>query len=105
MNPTDLEFSVVICAYTEDRWDQLCDAVDSVHAQTTPPSRVVVVIDHNPGLLVRARSQFASDVVIENAGVQGLSDARNAGIASQRSATSSRSSTTMQQPIRSGSST
>ena len=48
MNQTDLEFSVVICAYTEDRWGQLREAVGSVHAQTMPPTRVVVVIDHNP---------------------------------------------------------
>jgi len=77
---TDLEFSVVICAYTEARWDQLCAAVDSVHSQTVPASRVVVVVDHNPALFVRARERFAGDVVIENAGVRGLSDARNSGI-------------------------
>ena len=28
--PTQLTVSVVICAYTEDRWDQLVDAVASV---------------------------------------------------------------------------
>lgn len=80
VDSTPLEFSVVICAYTEDRWDQLCAAVESVHAQTRSPSRVVVVIDHNDALLQRSRSQFTGDVVVENAGVQGLSDARNTGI-------------------------
>jgi len=54
--------------------------VDSVHAQTRPPERVVLVIDHNPTLFARARDRFAGDVVVENTGVQGLSDARNTGI-------------------------
>jgi glycosyltransferase involved in cell wall biosynthesis len=71
---------VVICAYTEDRWDQLCAAVDSVHAQTQPPERVVVVIDHNPALFEHAQRRFTGDLVVENQGVQGLSDARNTGI-------------------------
>lgn len=80
MEPRDPEFSVVICAYTEARWDQLCAAVDSVHAQTLPPVRIVVVIDHNDALLARARARFADDIVVENRGTAGLSDARNTGV-------------------------
>ena len=81
MEQARLETSVVVCAYTEDRWDQLVAAVESVHDQTMPPARVVVVIDHNTALFERARERFSDDVVVENAGVRGLSDARNTGIA------------------------
>ena len=46
--------SVVICAYTEARWDQLAEAVASVQAQRLPVEEIVVVIDHHDGLLARA---------------------------------------------------
>ena len=34
---TPLSADVVICAYTEDRWEMLCRAVASVQAQSTLP--------------------------------------------------------------------
>ena len=44
--------SVVICAYTEARWDDLLAAIASVRAQRDHvPLEIVVVIDHNPALL------------------------------------------------------
>jgi glycosyltransferase involved in cell wall biosynthesis len=71
---------VVICAHTEQRWDDLLAAITSVRHQTVAPSRVIVVVDHAPGL--HARLASATDVeVIANAGAQGLSSARNTGIA------------------------
>ena len=78
-----LTVSVVISAYTEERWDVLCDAVASVQAQTRPAQQIIVAIDHNPVMLDRARERWAdgSVVVVENAGARGLSGARNAGIA------------------------
>ncbi|MGE0220852.1 MAG: hypothetical protein AB7S95_34510, partial [Mycolicibacterium sp.] len=43
-----LSLSVVICAYTTRRWDDLCDSVNSALAKDVPaPPQVVVVIDHN----------------------------------------------------------
>jgi len=80
VDSTNRSFSVVICAYTEARWNQLCEAVDSVHDQTKPPVQVVIVIDHNPQLYERSLKRFSADVVVENSGVQGLSDARNTGV-------------------------
>ena len=56
---TDLRLSVIICAYTLDRWDQLVEAVASVHAQSTPAAEVVVVVDHNDELLERAGQTLA----------------------------------------------
>lgn len=63
------------------RWDYLCEAVASVRAQTVPPLETVVVIDHNPGLFAKARSEFLDVTVIANGGVQGASGARNTGVA------------------------
>jgi GT2 family glycosyltransferase len=75
-----LRFSVVICAYTEKRWDDLVDAVTSLGAQTLPPHEVIVVVDHNPDLAARAGRELAGTRIVENTGRQGLSDARNTGL-------------------------
>ncbi len=53
--------TVVICAYTEQRWDQLVQAVASARVQSRPPVEVVVSIDHNVGLLERATAYWAND--------------------------------------------
>src|ERR1700722_5906954 len=52
--------SVVIAAFADDRWNQLCDAIQSVRSQTAPVLEKVVAIDQNPGLLVPARRGFSS---------------------------------------------
>lgn len=74
------EISVVICAYAEKRWDELCAAVNSLQTQTLAPHEVILVIDHNQTLLERARSQFANVVLLENQETRGLAGARNTGI-------------------------
>ena len=38
--------SVVICAYTEKRWDDLAHSVDALANSSNPPEEIVVVIDH-----------------------------------------------------------
>jgi GT2 family glycosyltransferase len=75
-----LSVSVVICAYASARWAALMDAVDSVRSQAPPPEQTIVVIDHNPALLERARQTFADVLVVPNAGRRGLSGARNTGV-------------------------
>ena len=80
MSPDRATVSVIICAYTLDRWEGLGRAVRSVQAQRPPPE-TVVVIDHNPDLLARARSEFSGCQVVENSEGRGLSGARNSGIA------------------------
>ena len=77
----DLRISVVICAYTDRRWEDIVGAVASVHAQTRPPARTILVVDHNPPLLERARAAFPDVLVVPNVGRQGLSGARNSGVA------------------------
>jgi GT2 family glycosyltransferase len=75
--------SVVICVYTEKRWDDIVEAVASVHAQDVTPAEVLVVVDHNPALLDRSKAEFAPQGVrvLPNAGKQGLSGARNTAVA------------------------
>ena len=76
--------SVVIAAYSTERWEYLRDAVDSVLRQTRPALELVVVIDHNPELLARARREFRSATVLPNSGANGASAARNTGVAACR---------------------
>jgi glycosyltransferase involved in cell wall biosynthesis len=73
--------SVVICAYTDRRWGDLAEAVASVRAQTVPAFEVVVSVDHNPALRERVRRHLPDVVVVDNQQRQGLSGARNAGVA------------------------
>jgi glucosyl-dolichyl phosphate glucuronosyltransferase len=76
--------SVVICAYTERRWDELVDAITSVRRQTTPPLEVIVSVDYNPALRNRVAHRLPGVVIAENRQRQGLSGARNAGVALAR---------------------
>jgi GT2 family glycosyltransferase len=76
-----LAASVVICAYTEERWEDLLGAVASALDQTVAAREVVVAIDHNPALLTRAQRELTGAVVIANIGKAGLAGARNSGAA------------------------
>lgn len=89
------KISVVICAYTADRWDSLLKAMDSIRRQTLPPDEVIIIIDHNRDLFERVRShlqgwssgrrmtsgRMTGLTIIENRNQPGLSGARNSGIA------------------------
>jgi glycosyltransferase involved in cell wall biosynthesis len=81
MLETAKSISVIICAYTEERWHDLVKAVDSLHEQIVPPLEIVVVIDHNADLFVRAKEQWSNIIVTESSEARGLSGARNHGIA------------------------
>jgi colanic acid/amylovoran biosynthesis protein len=67
-----------------ERWDGLCQAVASVSAQTVEVLETIVVIDHNPGLLDRARRELPGVVVVPNVRSRGVSGARNSGVAASR---------------------
>lgn len=75
------DVSVVICAYSLDRWSDLVAAVQSGIYQSASPREVIVVVDHNPTLLGLVRSRLPEVVAIENTRPRGLSGARNSGIA------------------------
>ena len=73
--------SVVICTYTDRRWESLLDAIRSMQIQRRRPDQLIVVIDHNEELLRRVRSTFSSDVLVfASTEVTGLSGARNTGV-------------------------
>lgn len=76
----NLSCGVVICAYTLDRWTELCAAVHGVRQQTVPVQQMIVVIDHNRELLERAQAELCDVTVLANNHPQGLSGARNTGI-------------------------
>ena len=81
-HPVD-SLSVVVCAYTTARWDDLCRSVDSVLADDAPRLQVVVVIDHNDELYRCATRRFGADrriSVLPNSATPGLSGARNTGV-------------------------
>jgi glycosyltransferase involved in cell wall biosynthesis len=77
---------VAICSYTEERWDDLLKAVQSVQSQTVPACETVVVVDHSDTLLDRARKELpalAPDTtlqIVPNEGQKGLSGARNSAV-------------------------
>jgi glucosyl-dolichyl phosphate glucuronosyltransferase len=72
--------SVVLCAFTTDRWADIERAIGSLRQQTRRPDEIVLVSDHHPGLLARAAAAFPDVRCVANAGVRGLSDARNTGV-------------------------
>jgi glucosyl-dolichyl phosphate glucuronosyltransferase len=81
MASRSLDISVVICAYTQARWHDLVAAVHSVHGQSMQPQDIIVVVDHNPLLLERVHTEVPHVIAVENQEAQGLSGARNSGIA------------------------
>jgi Glycosyl transferase family 2 len=76
-----LAISVIIAAFSMQRWQNLHGAVSSVSAQTMAPFEVIVVIDHNPALLERALREFKGVKVLANKERRGASGARNTGVA------------------------
>jgi GT2 family glycosyltransferase len=75
--------SVVICAYTTQRWQDTCAAVDSVLAQDCPVDEILLVIDNNDALYARALSWYGTNsipTVLRNTNTRGLSGARNTGM-------------------------
>ncbi|MBJ7339227.1 glycosyltransferase [Mycolicibacterium sp.] len=72
--------AVVICAYTEERWDDTLKAVASVQSQRPAPHELVLVVDHNPQLQARLAEQLPDVRVVANHNERGLSGARNTGV-------------------------
>lgn len=72
--------AVVICCYTEQRWDDTLRAVRSVQTQQPPPRELIVVVDHNPVLQDRLTTALPGVTVVANHNEQGLSGARNTGV-------------------------
>lgn len=74
--------SVIICCYTQERLQDIRDAVASVQQQTRPPEEIILAVDNNPDLYECLQTDFGAPIkVVLNAGVKGLSATRNVGIA------------------------
>jgi len=73
--------SVVICAYTMERWVDLKACVQSVRQQSVKPNEVFVVIDYNESMQRRAHEEIAGDIVqvVPNRYGKGLSGGRHTG--------------------------
>lgn len=84
--PASIDVAVVICAYTEQRWEQTVAAVRSVTEQVPGPSQVLLVIDHCDALAARARRELPTITVLDSDGPPGLSGARNTGLRASRAA-------------------
>lgn len=83
-DPRSVTFSVVICAYTERRWDDVLAAVRSVQQQSLPPLEIILVVDHNPALLERLAGELPEVRVVPNQEARGLSGGKNTGVALAR---------------------
>jgi GT2 family glycosyltransferase len=81
---SDSDVSVVICCYTDERWEDLLAAVESVRRQTATPRDTVVVVDHNPTLFRLVCDAMPDVLTIMSEGVCGLAGARNSGVAATR---------------------
>lgn len=80
MTSAGTTLAVVVCAYSDERREQLEQAIASLEAQSHPVDQIVVVIDHNESLLADMQSAHPQHTVVANAHKQGLSGARNTGI-------------------------
>jgi GT2 family glycosyltransferase len=61
---------VVICTYTDERWDLLRRAVASVQAQSAKPRQILICVDHNDELLERCRAEWGADAAPDGPPVQ-----------------------------------
>ncbi|MGV9777925.1 glycosyltransferase family 2 protein [Streptosporangium sp. NPDC003464] len=73
--------SVVICVYTEERWEDIRAAVASVEGQRRRPYEIILVVDHNPDLHLRLKQEYPGMTVVANTHEKGLSGGKNTGAA------------------------
>lgn len=72
--------TVVVCAYTKDRWVTLQRAIEIVLEQLSYDDELLVIVDHNDALLARCREYLSDLTVIPNRRNRGLSGARNTAL-------------------------
>jgi GT2 family glycosyltransferase len=71
--------SIVIPTHSDQRWTSLVRTIASAKAQSYPAAEIVVVVDHNSKLYLRARRDLAGVTVLENVYARGVSGNRNTG--------------------------
>ncbi|MBA7631196.1 hypothetical protein ES703_38724 [subsurface metagenome] len=81
MDKENPKVSVIICCYTMERLHDICQAVDSVLAQSIKPFELIICVDHNEELIERLKAELPSEVkVVLNKGAQGFSATKNVAI-------------------------
>ncbi len=73
--------SVVICVYTEERWEDIRAAVESVENQRRRPHEIILVVDYNADLHLKLKREYPGAIVVENTQEKGLSGGKNTGAA------------------------
>jgi glycosyltransferase involved in cell wall biosynthesis len=71
-----LTISVVVCAYTMERFDETRRCVASVLAGDRHPDEVLLIVDENPMLRERLREVLPPEVQVFDSDGHGISDAR-----------------------------
>jgi GT2 family glycosyltransferase len=79
-----LTTSVVICAFSSDRWPVTRAAIDSVLAQSRLADEVLLVIDYNDALFEVAANALEGVRVILNQHEKGLAGGKNTGLETAR---------------------
>lgn len=73
--------SVIICAYSMERFADVLEAIDSALTQTLSPHQVIVSIDHNRELMEKLKGQIPPSVLLVfNDGDRGTPETRNIGV-------------------------
>ena len=72
--------TVVVCAYTKDRWVTLRRAIDVALNQINLDDELLVVVDYNDALLTQCREYLGDLTVLPNSRNRGLSGARNTAL-------------------------
>ncbi|WP_442902987.1 glycosyltransferase [Gordonia sp. 852002-51296_SCH5728562-b] len=76
----------MVCAYTEERLESVTALAQAVLAQAETGDELILVVDHNQHLLDRLTREFCdrAQVIGNSSSAQGLSGARNSGVAQAR---------------------
>lgn len=80
----DNSVTVVVCAYTKDRWTTLRCTIDVTLKQLCRNDELLIVIDYNDALLAQCREYPGDFTVLPNRRNRGLSGARNTALEEAR---------------------
>jgi glucosyl-dolichyl phosphate glucuronosyltransferase len=72
--------TVVVCAYTSERWATLRRAIDAALNQINFDDELLVVVDHNDSLIAQCQEYLGNFLVLPNSRNRGLSGARNTAL-------------------------
>jgi GT2 family glycosyltransferase len=72
---------VVVCTYSERRWDRLCTVIEALQKQTLVPTEIVIIVDHNHKLYDRVCREWPQLHIVENNYWRGAGGARNSSMA------------------------